>query len=210
MTNEPKHLILSEDEAATVEAALTKFAEGIDIIASHQNPISRVKMLQVLTSHNNSRSRNGALAYYVHDTDADLRPVYHDSQASALQAKQDAEVYDLYRDGHTVTEIAHLLGIYKNAVDVRLARAQKRMQADRTQAAIARKAFDDRMTGQTGTPLATLNLTARSLNALLREGITTVEALLALPAEDLADIRNLGTKSRDEIATAIATLRGTV
>ncbi|MEI7655431.1 MAG: DNA-directed RNA polymerase subunit alpha [Actinomycetes bacterium] len=48
-------------------------------------------------------------------------------------------------------------------------------------------------------PIEALDLSVRSYNCLKREGIDTVGALISLSAADLADIRNFGSKSIDEV-----------
>ena len=51
----------------------------------------------------------------------------------------------------------------------------------------------------TTTPLAELNLTVRVYNPLMREGIVYVEQLADRTADNLLDIRGIGTRSLDEI-----------
>ncbi|MUN41466.1 DNA-directed RNA polymerase subunit alpha C-terminal domain-containing protein [Actinomadura litoris] len=56
---------------------------------------------------------------------------------------------------------------------------------------------------QPGDPIALLNLSPRAYNALMREGIRTIGDLAACDAFDLLDIRNFGTKSLDDVHTAL-------
>lgn len=55
-------------------------------------------------------------------------------------------------------------------------------------------------------PIEALDLTVRSYNCLKRESIDTVGALISLSEADLADIRNFGSKSVDEVKEKLATL----
>jgi predicted flap endonuclease-1-like 5' DNA nuclease len=55
-------------------------------------------------------------------------------------------------------------------------------------------------------PVPDLGLSARARNCLLREGITTAGQLAARSRADLADIRDLGPRGRDEIIAKIAEL----
>ena len=48
-------------------------------------------------------------------------------------------------------------------------------------------------------PIEALDLSVRSYNCLKREGVDTVGALISMSAADLADIRNFGSKSIDEV-----------
>ncbi len=52
-------------------------------------------------------------------------------------------------------------------------------------------------------PISELKLTTRVLNGLISKKIETLEQLLAVPREELAEIRNLGKKSIEEIEAAL-------
>jgi DNA-directed RNA polymerase subunit alpha len=55
-------------------------------------------------------------------------------------------------------------------------------------------------------PINELNLTVRSYNCLMREGVHTVGELTARSEADLLDIRNFGQKSIDEVKAKLATM----
>lgn len=60
-------------------------------------------------------------------------------------------------------------------------------------------------------PIEVLDFTTRSYNVLMREGVKTIDALLAFSDrsdDELNEIRNLGTRCVDEIRTKVAELRG--
>ena len=57
-------------------------------------------------------------------------------------------------------------------------------------------------------PIGKIGLSVRATNALYKAGVRTAGDLLPYTAETLADIRNLGTKSIDEILQKIAELNG--
>lgn len=54
------------------------------------------------------------------------------------------------------------------------------------------------------TPLTELGLSVRPYNALVRRNILTIEQLVALSPQEIFDVRNLGTKSLDEILDRLA------
>lgn len=58
---------------------------------------------------------------------------------------------------------------------------------------------DNYLIEQLQMPIEALELTVRSYNCLKRESIDTVGALISLTEADLADIRNFGSKSVDEV-----------
>ena len=53
------------------------------------------------------------------------------------------------------------------------------------------------------TSIDSLELTVRAYHCLKRKGITTVEDILALSREDLKGVRNLGSKSLEEVVEKI-------
>lgn len=59
---------------------------------------------------------------------------------------------------------------------------------------------------QMGTPIEQLDLSVRSYNCLMREGIRTVGELLTRSEADLLDIRNFGQKSIDEVKEKLASM----
>lgn len=59
-------------------------------------------------------------------------------------------------------------------------------------------------------PIGELELTVRSYNSLKRAGINTVEDLLKITPEELANVRNLGKKSLEEIYAKLAELNLTL
>ena len=52
-------------------------------------------------------------------------------------------------------------------------------------------------------PLEKLNLSARPYNALMRNGINTVEELLQMDSEEIMSIPYLGVNGREEIRSAL-------
>ena len=61
-------------------------------------------------------------------------------------------------------------------------------------------------TGSPAEGIDHLHFSTRAYNALMRNGITTVEALVKLTEEELLSIRNVGQKTRDEIVDTINTV----
>ncbi len=59
---------------------------------------------------------------------------------------------------------------------------------------------------QMSTPIEQLDLSVRSYNCLMREGIRTVGELLTRSEADLLDIRNFGQKSIDEVKDKLASM----
>jgi DNA-directed RNA polymerase subunit alpha len=55
------------------------------------------------------------------------------------------------------------------------------------------------------TPITDLNLTTRSYNCLVRQGIKTVQEILNMNREQIASIKNLGKKSLYEIMKVLKT-----
>ena len=53
------------------------------------------------------------------------------------------------------------------------------------------------------TPIASLHLSVRSMNGLMRAGIKTIEKLIEMPPASLRTLHGLGIKSVDEITEAI-------
>ncbi|MBV7411654.1 DNA-directed RNA polymerase subunit alpha [Dermabacteraceae bacterium TAE3-ERU27] len=65
---------------------------------------------------------------------------------------------------------------------------------------------DQAMAQDLALPINDLNLTVRSYNCLMREGVHTVGELVARSEADLLDIRNFGQKSIDEVKAKLAEL----
>ena len=65
---------------------------------------------------------------------------------------------------------------------------------------------DQAMAADLALPINDLNLTVRSYNCLMREGVHTVGELVARSEADLLDIRNFGQKSIDEVKEKLAEL----
>lgn len=65
---------------------------------------------------------------------------------------------------------------------------------------------DQAMAADLALPINDLNLTVRSYNCLMREGVHTVGELTARSEADLLDIRNFGQKSIDEVKAKLAEL----
>ncbi|MFB8759298.1 DNA-directed RNA polymerase subunit alpha [Streptomyces nigra] len=65
---------------------------------------------------------------------------------------------------------------------------------------------DEAVSADLALPIEALDLTVRSYNCLKREGIHSVEELVARSEADLRDIRNFGTKSVDEVKARLADL----
>ncbi|MBU6213684.1 MAG: DNA-directed RNA polymerase subunit alpha [Actinomycetales bacterium] len=65
---------------------------------------------------------------------------------------------------------------------------------------------DNYLLEQLQMPIEALELTVRSYNCLKRESIDTVGALISLTEADLADIRNFGSKSVDEVKEKLASM----
>jgi DNA-directed RNA polymerase subunit alpha len=65
---------------------------------------------------------------------------------------------------------------------------------------------DQALAADLALPINDLNLTVRSYNCLMREGVHTVGELTARSEADLLDIRNFGQKSIDEVKAKLAEL----
>ena len=65
---------------------------------------------------------------------------------------------------------------------------------------------DNYLLEQLQMPIEALDLTVRSYNCLKRESIDTVGALISLTEADLADIRNFGSKSVDEVKEKLTSM----
>ncbi|MGO1568743.1 MAG: DNA-directed RNA polymerase subunit alpha C-terminal domain-containing protein, partial [Brachybacterium sp.] len=65
---------------------------------------------------------------------------------------------------------------------------------------------DQALAADLALPINDLNLTVRSYNCLMREGVHTVGELTARSEADLLDIRNFGQKSIDEVKAKLADL----
>ena len=65
---------------------------------------------------------------------------------------------------------------------------------------------DQAMAADLALPINDLNLTVRSYNCLMREGVHTVGELVSRSEADLLDIRNFGQKSIDEVKAKLAEL----
>ncbi|WP_058235345.1 DNA-directed RNA polymerase subunit alpha [Devriesea agamarum] len=63
---------------------------------------------------------------------------------------------------------------------------------------------DQALAADLALPINDLNLTVRSYNCLMREGVHTVGELVARSEADLLDIRNFGQKSIDEVKAKLA------
>ena len=86
------------------------------------------------------------------------------------------------------------------------AHAVKTLENGQTQLFIGTHLIHEVTSPQAFGMLRDLNLTVRSYNCLMREGVHTVGELTARSEADLLDIRNFGQKSIDEVKAKLADL----
>ena len=104
-----------------------------------------------------------------------------------------AFIHHYYRDNLSFAETAELMGV--STIRIAQIRRAVRHSAERY---IIKTHYSNKPDD-----IYHLHLSARSSNALYRRDITTVQTLLALDYDKLSKIRNLGSKSIDEIVAKL-------
>ena len=109
-----------------------------------------------------------------------------------------------YRDGMTYRQAGEQIGVSPERARQIIRRGLRILRNNRCRGLLDGKSERELRNGITGT--RDMKLSVRVVNSLARKGIFTLNDILAIPPNEMREIRNLGKRSYDEIVNKLEEL----